>query len=112
MSLFDNDDISFFMKQNFKFPKLKSESWVLNMSSEYTKKNLEDNVTIFSQKNNAVLKENFFSQSNEVIFRSLTEVIKIVGKKYYAVRGKKIDKVINLISTKSSFKVTDTDIGE
>jgi tRNA(Ile)-lysidine synthase len=72
----------------------------------YTKKNLEDNVTIFSQKNNAVLKENFFSQSNEVIFRSLTEVIKIVGKKYYAVRGKKIDKVIDLINTKSSFKVT------
>ena len=36
-----HDDISFFMKQNFKFPKLKSESWVLNMSSEYTKKNLD-----------------------------------------------------------------------
>ncbi len=72
----------------------------------YTKKNLEDNVTILSQKNNVILKENFFSQSNEVVFRSLTEVIKIVGKKYYAVRGKKIDKIINLINYKSSFKVT------
>jgi tRNA(Ile)-lysidine synthetase, N-terminal domain len=72
----------------------------------YTKKNLEDNVTILSKKNNIILKENFFSQSNEVVFRSLTEVIKIVGKKYYAVRGKKIDKVIDLINTKSSFKVT------
>jgi tRNA(Ile)-lysidine synthase len=72
----------------------------------YTKKNLEDNVTILSKKNNLILKENFFSQSNEVVFRSLTEVIKIVGKKYYAVRGKKIDKVVNLINTKSSFKVT------
>ena len=72
----------------------------------YTKKNLQDNVTILSQKNNIILKENFFSQSNEVVFRSLTEVIKIVGKKYYAVRGKKIDKVIDLINTKSSFKVT------
>jgi tRNA(Ile)-lysidine synthase len=72
----------------------------------YTKKNLEDNVTILSKKNNIILKENFFSQSNEVVFRSLTEVIKIVGKKYYAVRGKKIDKVIDLIKTKSSFKVT------
>ena len=72
----------------------------------YTKKNLEDNVTILSKKNNVILKENFFSQSNEVVFRSLTEVIKIVGKKYYAVRGKKIDKVIDLINTKSSFKVT------
>ena len=72
----------------------------------YIKKNLEDNVTILTQKNYVILKENFFAQSNEVIFRSLTEVIKIVGKRYYAVRGKKIDKVINLVSTKSSFKVT------
>ena len=36
-----HDDISFFMRQNFKFPELKSESWVLNMSSEYTEKNLD-----------------------------------------------------------------------
>ena len=72
----------------------------------YTKKNFEDNVTILNQKNIVILKENFFSQSDEVVFRSFTEVIKIVGKKYYAVRGKKIDKVIDLISTKSLFKVT------
>lgn len=72
----------------------------------YTKKNLEDNVTILKQKNIVILKEFFFSQSDEVVFRSFTEVIKIVGKKYYAVRGKKIDKVINLISTKPLFKVT------
>jgi tRNA(Ile)-lysidine synthase len=72
----------------------------------YTKKNLEENITILSQKNNIILKENFFSQSNEVVFRSLTEVIKIVGKKYYSVRGKKIDKVIDLFNAKSSFKVT------
>ena len=72
----------------------------------YIKKNLEDNLTTLTQKNNIILKENFFSQSNEVVFRSLSEVIKIVGKKHYAVRGKKIEKVIDLIRTKSSFKVT------
>jgi len=72
----------------------------------YTKKNLKENVTILQKKQNAILKENFFSQSNEVVFRSLAEVIKIVGKKYYAVRGKKIDKIIHLINSKSSFKVT------
>jgi len=72
----------------------------------YTKKNLKENVTILQKKQNAILKENFFSQSNEVVFRSLAEVIKIVGKKYYAVRGKKIDKIIHLIHSKSSFKVT------
>jgi len=72
----------------------------------YIKKNLEDNLTTLTQKNNIILKENFFSQSNEVVFRSLSVVIKIVGKKHYAVRGKKIEKVINLIRNKSSFKVT------
>ena len=72
----------------------------------YTKKNLEENVTIFQKKQNAILKENFFSQSEEVVFRSFGEVIKIIGKKYYTVRGKKIDKIINLVLSKSSFKVT------
>ncbi len=72
----------------------------------YTKKNLEENVTILKKKQNAILKENFFSQSEEVIFRSLGELIKIVGKKYYIVRGKKINKIIDLVDSKSSFKVT------
>ena len=72
----------------------------------YTKKNLEKNVTIFQKKQNAILKENFFSQSEEVVFRSFGEVIKIIGKKYYTVRGKKIDKIIDLVKSKSSFKVT------
>ena len=72
----------------------------------YTKKNLDKNVTFLQNKQNVILKEDFFSQSNEVVFRSLAEVIKLVGKKYYAVRGKKIDKIIHLIKSKSSFKVT------
>ena len=62
--------------------------------------------TFLQNKQNVILKEDFFSQSKEVVFRSLAEVIKLVGKKYYAVRGKKIDKIINLIKSKSSFKVT------
>ena len=40
------------------------------------------------------------------IFRSFAEVIKIVGKKHYPTRGKKIDKIIDLIKSRSSFKVT------
>jgi len=72
----------------------------------YTAKNLKENVTILQKKQNAILNENFFSQSEEVVFRSFGEVIKIIGKKYYIVRGKKIDKIIDLIKTKSAFKVT------
>ena len=72
----------------------------------YTTKNLKENVIIFKKKENAILKEDFFFQSNEVVFRSFVEVIKVVGKKYYPARGKKIDKIIDLIKSKSSFKVT------
>jgi tRNA(Ile)-lysidine synthase len=72
----------------------------------YTNKNLKENTTIVQKKNVAILKEDFFLQSDEVIFRSFAEVIKIIGKKYYFVRGKKIDKIIDLIKSKSSFKVT------
>jgi len=72
----------------------------------YLKKNLDENVTFLQNKKNAILKESFFFQSDEVVFRSLIEMIQTVGKKYYPVRGKKIDKIIKLINLKSSFKVT------
>ena len=72
----------------------------------YTKKNLAENIFFLKKEMSVVLKENFFYHSSEVVFRSLSEVIKIVGKKYYPVRGKKIDTVLQLINTKSSFKVT------
>tara|TARA_B100001057_G_scaffold182660_1_gene183364 strand:+ start:1098 stop:2123 length:1026 start_codon:yes stop_codon:yes gene_type:complete len=72
----------------------------------YTKKNLEENVNICKNKEKAILKKNFFSQSNEVIFRSLSKIIRIIGKKYYPARGKKIDNIINFINNRDSFKVT------
>ena len=36
-----------------------------------------------------------FLQPYEVIFRSLSESISLIGKKYYPVRGKKIEKIID-----------------
>ena len=72
----------------------------------YIRKNLEENVTFLQNKKSAILKENFFSQSDEVVFRSFSELIQMIGKKYYPVRGKKIDKIVQLINLKSSFKVT------
>ena len=72
----------------------------------YTKKNLLENTYFSEKKKLIILKESFFHHSAEVIFRSFTDVIKIVGKKYYPVRGKKIDSIIQLINNKSYFKVT------
>ena len=72
----------------------------------YTKKNLEENTFFLEKKRSVVFKESFFYNSAEVVFRSFTEIIKLVGKKYYPSRGKKIDMIIKLINDKSSFKVT------
>ena len=55
----------------------------------YVKENLEKNLTNLPIKDNVILKKNFFSHSDEVVFRSFTEVLKIIGKKFYPVRGKK-----------------------
>ena len=58
------------------------------------------------KKSLVILKKNFFNHSDEVVFRSFTEIIKLVGNKYYPTRGKKIDNIIKLINNRTSFKVT------
>ena len=52
------------------------------------------------------MNQDFFFQPYEIIFRSLSDLIKLIGKKYYPVRGKKLDKIINQMSQKSFQKVT------
>ena len=53
-----------------------------------------------------ILNNNFFDQSHEVVFRSLTFVIQKIGKKYYPVRGKSINELINQITLKKLSKTT------
>jgi tRNA(Ile)-lysidine synthase len=72
----------------------------------YIKKNIEKNSTFFKKKNIIILNNNFFTQSHEVIFRSLTKVIQKIGKKYYPVRGKSINELIQRIESNSFKKAT------
>ena len=72
----------------------------------YTKKNLEENTSFLSNKKIVILNEIFFNQSQEVVFRSFTEILRFIGKKYYPVRGRKIDRIIHLIKNNSSLKIT------
>ena len=72
----------------------------------YTQKNLAKNTFFLKKKESVILKKNFFINSKEVVFRSFTEIIKTVGKKYYPSRGKKIDRVIQSITNKSFLKTT------
>ena len=72
----------------------------------FVNKNLEDNSIRIKSKNSIILNKNFFNQPKEVVFRSITAVIKIVGKRYYPARGKKIDSLIDQIKTNQHFKIT------
>ena len=72
----------------------------------YVDENLKKNVFFFKKKNSFILNQYFFDQSHEVIFRSLTKIIQKLGKKYYPVRGKSIDNLIKVISSKLFLKVT------
>ena len=74
----------------------------------YVAKNLKDNSCIYKDKSKIILNKEFFNQPHEVTFRSLTEIIKFVGNKYYSVRGKKVDTIIDKLKGEAriSLKLT------
>ena len=77
-----------------------------NVVDFYVKQNLEKN-TFFSKKEDKLfLKKEYFDQPFEIIFRSLSESIKLVGKKYNFVRGRKLNKIILNIENNRKYKQT------
>ena len=72
----------------------------------YVNKNLKKNVFFLKRKQIYILNHNFFDQSHEIIFRSLTKLIQKLGKKHYPARGKSINELIQGIVDKSFTKVT------
>lgn len=82
---------------------LKRSNDVINF---YVNKNLEKN-TFFSKKNNhLILNNEFFQQPYEVVLRALSDSIKLIGKRYYSARGKKLDKIIRDIDNDRVYKAT------
>ena len=82
---------------------LKDSNFVVDF---YAKQNLLNN-TFFSNKNNPLLLNKiFFHQPHEIIFRAFSDSIKFIGKRYYSVRGKKLDRIIDNIKNDKFFKVT------
>ena len=63
----------------------------------YVDRNLNKNSKLLNKGKTYILNKFFFDQSHEVIFRSLTKIIQIIGKKYYPVRGKSVNELIKKI---------------
>ena len=72
----------------------------------YVEKNKKINSVVGQKKNELILKEDFFDNSYEVVFRSLSDLIHSIGKKYNPARGKKIDNIMSKIKKKTLFKET------
>ena len=90
-------------KFNLTIKNLKFSNQVI---TDLSKKNIKENSAVINQKNSLILSKQFFDNPKEVVFRSFTEVIKLIGKNYYPARGKKIDKILDLINEKKNFKKT------
>ena len=73
---------------------LKSSDDVVNF---YVNENLKKNANFSGLRDYYILKKNFFDNPDEIVFRSMTNLIKIVGKKYHPVRGKKLVRIIDKI---------------
>ena len=71
------------------------------MSVKILKKTL-----FFIKKKKLILKNEYFKQPLEIILRSLSESIKLVGQKGLPVRGKKLQKIISKIKNHASYKQT------
>jgi len=73
----------------------------------YVKKNIVENTKFFKNKNIFILNKFFFDQPHEIIFRSLSFLMKSISGKYYGARGKSIESLImNIKEKKIKTKVT------
>ena len=70
----------------------------------YSNQNIKDNSNFNKKKNSIILNNQFFSQPNEVIFRSMTNLILKLNKNYYPPRGKNIVRLLDELKTRKNVK--------
>ncbi len=90
---------------SFKNYKLSLEA--LNKSNEalefYVKDNISQNSKYFKSKGSIVLGSNFFNQPDDIVFRSLSNLVLSIGNKNTYPRGKKMIKLVEMLK-KLNFK--------
>jgi tRNA(Ile)-lysidine synthase len=69
----------------------------------YVNENKRLNSFFDENKRKLVLNKFFFNQPYEIVFRSFSDSISLIGEKYNAVRGRKIDNILDKID-KNTFK--------
>ena len=61
----------------------------------YVHENINHNSKYINYKKNYILNRDFFNQPHEIVFRSIVNLFKKVGNKYYPARGKSIDQLLS-----------------
>ena len=69
----------------------------------YVQKNVNDNSNFLKLTKTIILKNDFFNQPDEIVFRSFSEVIQKVGKKDTSVRGVKIDNLLKYLRSINNY---------
>jgi len=72
----------------------------------YTNKNIKENCVHSLKDNKYILSSKFFEQSDEIIFRSILDLLKKVSSKYYPPRGKSVKELILAIDLNNQLKTT------
>ncbi len=94
------------LDKNKFFKTIKNLKYSNKVVNFYVSENLKKNTFFLNRSNKLILNNFFFHQPYEVVFRALSESIKLIGKKYYSARGKKLDKIIKDIENNQSFRAT------
>ena len=98
--------------ENFGLDKKKFQLTIENLKESdqsikfYVERNKSKNSILSHRKDTLMLKENFFDNSREVVFRSLSDLIHLIGKKPNFVRGKKIENILSKIKAGKLSKIT------
>ena len=62
--------------------------------NHYVNENIRNNSKYNRSKKNYILNNDFFNQPYEIVFRSLNDILKKMGNKYYSPRGKSLSQLI------------------
>ena len=65
----------------------------------YVNKNINNNSKYIKSNNTFILSQFFFEQPHEIVFRSLSYLIRSISKKYYMPRGKNIENLIDIVKS-------------
>ena len=72
----------------------------------YVERNKKLNSFFDKKKKQLILNNNFFDQPHEIVFRSFSDSLKLIGGKYNFPRGKKIDYILEKIWKNTLIKET------